>query len=245
MRSGPPRRAEPGERGDCEADHALRAWLGKPHLPVLGPPRRIQQPAVGPERHPKLCALRDLRGWYCSFDIYYTTAMTDNLLSRAIRRLGGDPVPAPAGLPGEISQGGCRSGLDREPVDGVRGLVHRDGSPRGHDEYMGGHGRHACRADGVSDLPRDNHPVRRSGEGVPHAGGRTRCVFRERGFPAGRAVRFVLDFDRLTDQLSRVMVDELGDTPEIVAFLQRDCGRVNASREDRKRRARRELDAGD
>ena len=91
MRSGPPRRAEPGERGDCEADHALRAWLGKPHLPVLGPPRRIQQPAVGPERHPKLCALRDLRGWYCSFYIYNTTVMTDNLLSRAIRLLvGGD-----------------------------------------------------------------------------------------------------------------------------------------------------------
>ena len=42
-------------------------------------------------RHPKLCALRDLRGWYCSFYIYNTTAMTDNLLSRAIRLLvGGD-----------------------------------------------------------------------------------------------------------------------------------------------------------
>ena len=53
-----------------------------------------------------------------------------------------------------------------------------------------------------------------------------------------------LDFDRLTDQLSRVMVDELGYRPEIVAFLKRNCGRVNASREDGKRRAMRELDAG-
>ena len=36
-------------------------------------------------RHPKLCTLRDLRGWYCSFYLYYTTAMTDTLLWRAIR----------------------------------------------------------------------------------------------------------------------------------------------------------------
>ncbi len=34
---------------------------------------------------------------------------------------------------------------------------------------------------------------------------------------------FFLDFDRLTDQLSRVMVDELGYTPEIDAFLKRNC----------------------
>ena len=52
---------------------------------------------------------------------------------------------------------------------------------------------------------------------------------------------FFLDFDRLTDQLSRVMVDELGYTPEIVAFLKRNGGRVNVSREDGKRRAMREL----
>ena len=42
-------------------------------------------------RIPKLCTLRDLRGWYCSFYLYYTTAMTDTLLWRAIRLLvGGD-----------------------------------------------------------------------------------------------------------------------------------------------------------
>ena len=115
-------------------------------------------------RHPKLCALRDLRSWYCSFYIYYPTAMTDNLLSCAIRLLvGGDPTAVRDRGTGAIlsrhrraflerfRRGGRRSGLDREPVDGVRGLVHRDGSPRGHDEHMGGHGRHACRADGVSD----------------------------------------------------------------------------------------------
>ena len=57
---------------------------------------------------------------------------------------------------------------------------------------------------------------------------------------------FFLDFDQLTDQLSRVMVDELGVLrPEIVAFLKRNCRRVNASPEDAKRRAMRELDAGD
>ena len=56
---------------------------------------------------------------------------------------------------------------------------------------------------------------------------------------------FFLDFDRLTDQLSGVMVEELGYSPEIVAFLKRNCSRMNASPEDGKRRAMRELDAGD
>ena len=41
------------------------------------------------------------------------------------------------------------------------------------------------------------------------------------------------------------MVDDLGYTPEIVAFLKHNGGRANVSREDGKSRAMRELDAGD
>ena len=79
---------------------------------------------------------------------------------------------------------------------------------------------------------------------------RMRAAERDAYFASGAYLQdvrceFFLDFDRLTDQLSRVMVDELGYTPEIVAFLQRHCGHVNASREDGKRRAMRALDAGD
>ena len=119
-----------------EADQALRAWLGKPHLPILGPPRRIRQPAVGPEAPSQALRLARPQGLVLFvLHLLHTTAMTDNLLSRAIRLLvGGDATAVRDRLPGEIPQGGCRSGLDREPVDGVRGLVHRDGSPRGHDE---------------------------------------------------------------------------------------------------------------
>ena len=38
-------------------------------------------------RHAKLCALRDVNTWYCSYYLYYTTVMRDTLLSRAIRLL--------------------------------------------------------------------------------------------------------------------------------------------------------------
>ncbi len=65
-------------------------------------------------RHPKLCALRDLRGWYCSFYLYHTTAMTDNLLSRAIRLLvGGDATAVRDGGAGEILSRHRRAFLER------------------------------------------------------------------------------------------------------------------------------------
>ena len=157
-------------------------------------------------RHPKLCTLRDLRGWYCSFYLYYTTAMTDTLLWRAIRLLvGGDATAVRDRGAGAILSRHRRAFLERfRKEDAGAGsignlsmefVVWFTGTVRLEVMmHQGRHGRHACRADGVSDLPRDHHPVRRSGEGVPHAGGRTRCVFRERGVPAGRAVRFFSRF---------------------------------------------------
>ena len=38
-------------------------------------------------RHPKLCSLRDPASWYCSAFLFYTHAMKDTLLDRAIRLL--------------------------------------------------------------------------------------------------------------------------------------------------------------
>lgn len=42
---------------------------------------------AGLRRHPKLCALRGVQGWYCSFHLYHTLKMKNTLLSRAIRVL--------------------------------------------------------------------------------------------------------------------------------------------------------------
>ena len=80
-------------------------------------------------------------------------------------------------------------------------------------------------------------------------------VFRMRGddaadyFASGRYLAdlrcdLFLDFDRLTDQLCRVMVEEFGYTPEIVAFLKENVGRLNVSSDRRRAGVMRELDTG-
>ncbi len=53
-----------------------------------------------------------------------------------------------------------------------------------------------------------------------------------------------LDFDCLTDQLCRVMVGEFGYTPEIVAFLKQNFGRLNVSLDHRRAGVMNELDTG-
>ena len=53
-----------------------------------------------------------------------------------------------------------------------------------------------------------------------------------------------LDFDRLTDQLCRVMIGKFGYTPEIVAFLKENFGRLNVSPDHRRAGVMSELDTG-
>ena len=209
-------------------------------------------------RHPKLCTLRDLRGWYCSFYLYYTTAMTDTLLWRAIRLLvGGDATAVRDRGAGAILSRHRRAFLERfRKEDAGAGsignlsmefVVWFTGTVRLEvlmHQWVGMDGRPAARTGfltfrAITILFDDPGKVFRM-----------RADERAAYFASGAYLQdvrcdFFLDFDRLTDQLSRVMVDELGYTPEIVAFLQRHGGRVNASREDGTRRAMRELDAGD
>ena len=153
-------------------------------------------------RHPRLCVLRDVRSWYGSYCVYYTSAMPDTLLSRAIRMLaGGEDRAVPGRRHREIlsrhrgeflarlRRRGRLRGLPRRPVGGVPGLVHPDRSPREPDERMGGPRQAAGLADGPADLSCDRDPVRRPGEGVPHAAGRRRGLFCERAISGGFALR--------------------------------------------------------
>ena len=65
-------------------------------------------------------------------------------------------------------------------------------------------------------------------------------------FDSGRYLRdirceFVLDFDRLSDELCTVMIDALGYTAEIVHFLRENTARKNVSAEERKPGVMRDL----
>ena len=209
-------------------------------------------------RHPKLCALRDLRGWYCSFYLYYTTAMTDTLLSRAIRLLvGGDATAVRDRSVGAIVYRHRKAFLERFRNEDagagsignlsmefvvwfnrtvrlevmMKRWVGMDGTPSARTGFL------TFRA--ITVLFDDPGKVFRMRAGERDA------YFASGSYLQELRCDFFLDFDRLTDQLPRVMVDDLGYTPEIVAFLKHNGGRVNVSREDGKSRAMRELDAGD
>ena len=185
----------------------------------------------GLRRHPKLCALRDVRTWYCS---YYTTAMTDTLLSRAIRMLVGGDARAVRKRRDRLERlspaflvwftrsvrlqvlMNARVGMDRMP-DWPMGL-------------------RTLRA--ITILFEDPGKVLRM---------RTDEV--EAYFASGRYLRdlrcdLFLDFDRLTEQLCRAMVGEFGYAPQIVAFLKKNLGRVNVSPDRRRAGVLSELDTG-
>ena len=54
---------------------------------------------AGVRRYPKLCTLREVATWYCSYYLYYTRSMSNNMLSRAIRFLvDGDDHACDTGL---------------------------------------------------------------------------------------------------------------------------------------------------
>ena len=78
---------------------------------------------------------------------------------------------------------------------------------------------------------------------------RMRAVETEGYFASGRYLRdlrcdLFLDFDRLTDPLCRVMIGKFGYTPEIVAFLKENFGRLNVSPDRRRAGVMSELDTG-
>ena len=78
---------------------------------------------------------------------------------------------------------------------------------------------------------------------------RMRAAATEGYFASGRYLRdlrcdLFLDFDRLTDQLCRVMIGTFGYAPEIVAFLKENFERLNVSPDRRRAGVMSELDTG-
>ena len=211
----------------------------------------------GLRRHPKLCALRDVRTWYCSYHLYYTGTMTDTLLSRAIRMLvGGDAWAVRKDRDRDILSR-CRrefvarfrhedAGADR--LEGLSPaflvwftrtvrlevlLNARVGMDRMPDWPMG-----LLTFRAIAILFEDPGKVLRM-----------RADEVEAYFAGGRYLRdlrcdLFLDFDRLTGQLCRAMVGEFGYAPEIVTFLKKNFGRVNVSPDGRRAGVLSELDTG-
>ena len=158
-------------------------------------------------RHPKLCALRDLRGWYCSFYLHYTTAMTDNLLWRAIRLLaGGDATAVRDRGAGAILSRHRRAFLERfRKEDAGAGsignlsmefVVWFTGTVRLEvmmNKWVGLDGLRGART-GFLTFRAITILFDDPGKVLRMRADETRCVFRERGLPAGRAVRFFSRF---------------------------------------------------
>ena len=210
---------------------------------------------AGLRHHPKVCTLRDLRTWYCSFYLFYTRSMRDTLLQRAIALLV--------------------DGEDRERDERARAIMlrHREVFV----ERFRGEDASARSIENVSVdflmwfMETIRTPVMlrtwAGAESWPKEMGfltfRTITILFEDPkkvfameaaefdayFASGRYLRdlrcdFFLDFNRLTERLCALMIDELGYRRDIVLFLKEHFGRVNTSPADEKPRILRALDAG-
>ena len=203
-------------------------------------------------RHPKLCSLRDPASWYCSAFLFYTHAMKDTLLDRAIRLLvDGDEC---------VRNQNVRALLMRRRTEFIERLEGEAVRP------------HALEGLSVEFFLWFQRTIRTEvamhrwvGVAPPrHAPGfltvRTIAIlFEDPGrvlameadafhgyFDSGRYLRdirceFVLDFDRLSDELCAVMTDALGYTAEVVHFLRDNTARRNASAGERKPGVMRDL----
>ena len=213
--------------------------------------------APGLRRHPRICVVRDVRSWYVSYCLYYTSAMTDTLLSRAIRMLaGGEARAVPRRRDREILSRHRREFLARwrnedACADSLEGLS---------AEFLVWFTR-TVRLDSLMNtwVGIDRMPDWRMGLLTfraiailfddPAKVFRMRAAETEGYFASGRYLRdlrcdLFLDFDRLTEQLCRVMIGTFGYTPEIVAFLKENFGRLNVSPDRRRAGVMSELDTG-
>ena len=204
-------------------------------------------------RHPKLCSLRGIPSWYCSAFLFYTHVMKDTLLDRAIRLL----------VDGEecVRNENARALLMRHRTEfreRFEGEAVRPNALEGLSVEFFLWFQRTIRMEVVMN--------RWAGMAPPgHRPGfltlRTITIlFEDPGrvfsmaadelhgyFDSGRYLRdvrceFVLDFDRLSDELCAVMIDALGYTAEIVHFLRENTARKNVSAEERKPGVMRALD---
>ena len=207
---------------------------------------------AGLRRYPKLCALRGVHDWYCSFHLYHTLKMKSTLLARAIRVL-------------------VEGGRERHPEVRALLLRHR----RAFLERFEGENATSRSIANLSvafmvwymQTLRLEHMFRFwVGAGVrpPPVGFLTfrtitllfenpRWVFAmppgefEDYFASGRyrgdlRCDHILRTEALTDELGAVMKGHLGYAPDIVDYLQAHASRRNVSPEAARTRVLRELE---
>ena len=195
--------------------------------------------------HPRLCALREVEGWYASQYLYYTRKVNPSLLARSIRFLvhgqGSAPDPDLRAIllrhSAEFLERfrGERAGPDSIRNISVPFLVWFTCTVKGPymlkrrfgiDAWPAGIGFLTFRT--IELLFDDPARVFR----LPHD------AFLDY-FASGRYRRdlrpdFYLGFDTLTDDLCALMAGELGYDPAILAFLAEHHARQNVSPGDRK-----------
>ena len=203
-------------------------------------------------RHPKLCSLRDLASWYCSAFLFYTGAMKNTLLHRAIRLL----------VDGEecVRNENTRTLLMRHRTEFRERLEGEAVRPNATEELSVEFFlwfQRTIRTEAVMNrwagMAPPRHPLGfLTLRTITILFEDPRRVFSMEAdefhgyFDSGRYLRdirceFVLDFDRLSDQLCAVMTDALGYTAEIVHVLRENTGRKNASAQERKPGVMRDL----
>ena len=205
--------------------------------------------------YPKLCTLRDVQSWYCSYYLYYTRSMKNTLLSQAIRFLidGHDRRSDPELRP--ILLRHRRSFIERFEAERVSATSIENISV----EFLAWF-THTVRFEyllkrrvGMNTCPKRigfltfrtivmlfENPARVLGLEAEafdeyFASGRYRLDLR---------CDFFLRFDTLTDELCTVMTEELGYNRDIVMFLRENAERKNISPEDSKPPVMRALEEG-
>lgn len=204
--------------------------------------------------HRKLCALRSIKTWYCSFYLYHTRSMRNAMLLRAIRLLvyGEESVldeRARAIMLGQreafvrkfMREGASARSTENISVEfflwfieAIRNpiMMHRDVGP---DTSSNEIGFLTFRA--ITILFEDPWPI------LGMDADRFDAYFASGQYLHDLRCDFYLDFDRLTDQLCSLMTDELGYSREIVLFLRDRVGRINVSPDRERTRAMRALGA--
>ena len=202
-------------------------------------------------RHPKLCSLRGVPSWYCSAFLFYTQVMKDTLLERAVRWL----------VNGEecVRNENVRALLMRHRTEfreRFEAEAVRPNAPEALSVEFFLWFQRTVRLETVMTRCVGTAPAHPLGFLTLRTIG---ILFEDPGrvfameaeafhgyFHSGRYLRdirceFVLDFDRLSDELCAAMIGALGYTAEVVHFLRENTGRKNVSDEQSKPGVMREL----
>ena len=198
--------------------------------------------------YPKLCALRDIKSWYCSSYLYYTHAMTNNLLSKAIRLLVDNDDNGKW-------DANTRTLLFRHRQEFVDRFKSEDASTQSLENlsveffiWFTQTIRRSVKMKKLVGLDSFPHPmgfltfrtIVMLFDDPPKIFGLTAAALQEY-FASGHYLQdikcdFFLDFDNLTEQLCAVMIDKLGYPRESVTFLKESVDKRNTSPPSKKGR---------